>query len=78
MQPNSTLEQLACVRSPRPLRALSKILLEGEEVPPKEFAEVDYLVTNALCQYNEIWQSGETAGEIPRRLGALACERIPG
>lgn len=60
------------------VKALSRTLLEGEEVPPGEFAEVEQLVTNTLREYNEIWQSGETAGEITRRLGALAFERILG
>ena len=34
--------------------------------------------SDTLREYNEIWQSRETAGEITTRLGALAFERILG
>lgn len=66
------------------VKALSKMVsagmvLEGEEeASPDEFAEVEQLVTSTLREYNEIWQSCETAGEIRERLGALAFERILG
>lgn len=60
------------------VKALSKAVLGGEGVSPDEFAEVERLVTNTLREYNEVWQSSETGGEIMRRLGALAFERILG
>lgn len=45
---------------------------------PEEFAEVEELVIATLREYNEIWQSGDSAGEITRRLGTLAFKRILG
>lgn len=60
------------------VKALSKMVLEGEEVSSDDFAEGEQFITSILCEYNEVWQSGETGGEVARKLGALALERILG
>jgi hypothetical protein len=60
------------------VKALIEIMFEGEELSPTEFAEADQFITDTFREYNEVWQGGATAGEITRRLGALAFERMLG
>lgn len=51
---------------------------DAKELSGKEFAEAEELVVTTLRDYNHIWQTGEMAGDVTRRLGALAFERILG
>ncbi len=54
------------------MKALIEIMFEEEELSFAEFAEAEQLIVATFCEYNEVWQGGETAGEITMRLGALA------
>lgn len=54
------------------------MMSEEEELSPTEFAEGEQLIVTTLREYTEVWQSGETPGEMTIRLGALAFERILG
>jgi hypothetical protein len=51
---------------------------EEEELSPAEFAEAEQRIVATFEEYNEVWQSSKTAGEITRRLGPLAFERMLG
>lgn len=61
------------------VRALIETMFEEEgKLSPAEFAESEQLIVGTFDEYNKVWQSGETAGQITMRLGALAFERILG
>lgn len=60
------------------VRALIEVMFKEGELPPAGLAEAEQRIVAAFGEYNKVWQTGETAGEITMRLGALAFERILG